>query len=350
MKRRAFIGLLGASAFSLPFILHKQGLGTAKQTAGLSIGDRVPLKLSLPKDLQEITSVLGMRSKGVYLLGGSVIAAAAGVEAPCLNLLIDTKKFTELKKELFQAGVNPVGTSDLPGNFIRFTYKDKAYNVLNMSFDTYSKLSLSGGQTGLILFAHNFLIHSVEGAWALDPYGALKSRSADGKSFLIKPLEQPKTLVSGFEHCLAATFDCAQLGMKPSPEYSQIENRLFSSTPGESDSHEITSLVLDYTSDVIEVGGFERASAVLLSPLCAGAFRNAAEIDIKRVDSSLRQMQRQGGEISGREFMSAVNSEFLKKTQGKGAAQGLTEYLVAARNPFRRVEVLTDALDASKNV
>ena len=346
MKRRAFIGLLGASALSLPFILSEQGLGLGKRNARTSTKNRIPLRLKLPKDVAEITALLGESSKGVYLLGGTVAAAVAGAEPPYLNLLIDTKKLTSLKQLLFKFGVTPVATADLPGNFIRFIYQDKAYNVLNMSFDTYAQLNAAGRDHNLILFAHNFLVYSVKEAWALDPYAALECRAADKKSLIIKPLEQPKTLLRGFEHCLAATFDCALLGLQPSPEYNQLEERLFHSTPNESDSKEITSLVLDYTSDILEVGGLETASRLLLSPLCVDAAKNAAEIDFVKVESNLRRLQRQGTEITGREFMNTVHVELKKKTSGKGAAQGLTEYLIAVRNPFRRVEVLLEATES----
>jgi hypothetical protein len=55
-------------------------------------------------------------------------------------------------------------------------YKDRAYNLLNLSFDTYTQLSLAGQQDGLILFAHNFLMYSVKDSSMLDPYDALKGK------------------------------------------------------------------------------------------------------------------------------------------------------------------------------
>lgn len=344
MKRRAFIGLLGASALSMPFVLGNHGLGSGKRNQRISAAAKIPLRLKLPADVTAITALLGEKSKDVFLLGSSAIAAAGGAELPYVNLLIDTQHFSELKQALFESGVTPVSTADLPANFIRFMHQDKGYNVLNMPFDTYTHLSMAGQENGLILFAHNFLMCSVAGGYALDLYEALKTKS--GKAFLIKPLQQPKTLLNGFEHCLAATFDCALLGMRPSPEYKQIEERLFESTPNAEESREIMSRILDYTPDILEVGGFETASRLLLSSVCVTAGKTAAEIDFAKVETKLRKLQQQGTEVSGKEFMTAVHAEFKKKTTGKGAAQGLPEYVAATRDQFRRIEVLMDAMEA----
>jgi hypothetical protein len=346
MKRRAFIGLLGASALSMPFLLSEHGLGLASRNNRITAKkNKVPLPLNLPADAAEIVTLLGASSRQVYLLGGTAIAAAAGVESSYLNLLIDTRKLPDLKKAMFDFGVTPVSTADLPAHFVRFVHRGKAYNVLNMSLDTYAQLSADGMEKGLILFAHNFLICSLKDGWALDPCGALGSKTADGKEFLIKPLRQPKTLLQGFEHCLAATFDRALLGLQASPQYNQIEERLFNSTPGPEDSKEIMSLLLDYSPDILEVGGLETASRLWRAPVCALAAKSAADIDLARVEARLRRSQRRG-EVAGRDFMGAVHEELLKKPEGKGAAQGLPEYLAATLTPFRRVEVLIDALSA----
>jgi hypothetical protein len=270
------------------------------------------------------------------------------VDLPYVNLLVDTQKFTELKSALFKFGVLPVSTADLPANFVRFMYRDKGYNVLNMSFDAYAQLSAAGQSNGLILFAHNFLVYSVTEGRALDPYGALNSKSADGKSHMIMPLQQPKNLLNGFEHCLAATFDVALLDMKPSPEYRQIEERVFQSTPNAEESQTITSQILDYTSDLLEVGGLNTASRLLLAPVCIAAGKTAAGIDFAKIEASLKRQHRQGKEVAGSEFMASVNEELKKKGYGKGSAKGLPEYLASTRDQFRRIEVLNDAIALEK--
>jgi hypothetical protein len=346
MKRRAFIGLLGASALSMPFILNENGLGSARRNNRISASNKIPLRLKLPKDVAEICGQLGKASRRVYLTGGTAIAAAAGVESPYINLLVNTPKFTELKNSLFQFGVTPVSTADLPGNFARFMYQDKAFNVLNMSFDTYTLLNVTGQEHGLILFAHNFLMYNVKDSSMIDPYDALKAKSADGKNFLMMPIQQPKTLLHGFEHCLAATFDSALLGLQPSPEFAAMEDRVFNSIPTAEDSKEIMGKMLDYMSDILEVGGWNTASKLMRSPVCVAAAKDAAAIDLTKIEASLRRLQKQGAEISGREFMSSVHAELKKKTSGKGSAQGLPEYLAIARDPFRRVEVLRDAMES----
>jgi hypothetical protein len=329
----------------MPFILGQNGLGLGRRNARvIAYKNRIPLPLTLPEDAAQVAGLLGARSRSVYLLGGTALAAAAGTGSPYLNLMIEARKLPELKKALFDFGVTPVSTADLSPNFIRFVHQGKAYNVLNLSFDSYAQLSADGMEKGLILFAHNFLICSLKAGWAVDPYGALDSKAADQKTFSIKPLQQPKTLLQGFEHCLAATFDASLLGLKSSPEYQQLEERVFHSTPNAQESKEIMSLLLDYSTDILEVAGLETASNLLRAPVCAAAAKTAAGIDLALVDSKLRRWQRQGTEITGREFMTAVHAELLKKPIGKGAAHGLPEYLVASLNPFRRVEVLIDAM------
>jgi hypothetical protein len=345
MKRRAFIGLLGASALSMPFILSQHGLGVAKRNGRMAAMKKVPLKVKLPRDVKEITTLLGAKSRDLYLLGGPALAAAAGVNLPYVNLLMDTTKFSELKKSLFEFGVSPISTADLPANFVRFTYRDKGFNVLNMNVDTYAQMSMAGQENGLILFAHNFLMYNVKESFMLDPYDALTARSENGKAFLIKPIQQPRTLLHGFEHCLAATFDRALLGLETTPEYNEIEQRLFQSTPTAADSKEIMSQLLDYTSDILEVGGVDAAARLLGAPVCLAAGKTAAAIDFAKVEKNLRQLESAGVRVSGREFMTSVHDELKKKPIGKGAAQGLPEYLVTTRDQFRRIEVLLDAME-----
>lgn len=333
----------------MPFILSEHGLGLARRNARLTATrkGKAPFRLELPRDVTELTAFLGERSRGIYLLGGPAIAAAAGVELPYVNLLMDSKSLSEVKRSLFEFGVTPVSTADLPGNFIRFMHRGRAYNVLNLGFDTYAQLSAAGMEKGLILFAHNFLMYSASDQWVLDPYGALECKSGDKTGFLIKPLRQPGTLLQGFEHCLAATFDYALLGLRSSPAYEQMEQRLFHSTPNAKESNQILSELLDYASDLLEVGGLRTACRLLLAPVCVAAAQKAAELDLLRVEARLQRLHRQGTEITGREFMAAIHTELLKKPHGKGAAQGLPEYLIAARNPFRRVEVLIDAVEST---
>jgi hypothetical protein len=342
MKRRAFIGLIGASALSVPFILSDHGLGSSRRNNRITTTKKIPMRLKLPADVEEIIAQLGTKSKGVKLLGGTAIAAAAGLDLPYLNLLIDTPKFAELKQSIFKFGVTPISTTALPGNFARFMYQDRSYNLVNMELDTYTLLSVTNQENGLILFAHNYLIYDAKQGFMLDPYDALQAKSEDGKSFLIKPIQQPKNLLHGFEHYLAATFDGALLGLKPSPEYLQIEERVLQATPTTEDSKIIMGHVLSYAPDIMEVGGLESISRLLTSPVCLAAARTDAEIDLRKVDAKLRRLQSNDIEVSCREFLSAVDAELKKKPHGKGATGGLPEYLAANRNPFRRTAILED--------
>jgi hypothetical protein len=346
MKRREFIGLLGASALSMPFILGERSLGFGgNKIRPTAAKNKIPMALKLPKDVTEVTSLLGESSKGVYLLGGTAIAAVAKVESQYLNILVDTEKLSDLKKALFEFGVAPVSTADLPANFVRFVYQDKAYNVLNMNFDTYLQMSMQ--ESGLILFSHNFALFSVKDKFMLDPYDALGSKVNGEKSFYIKPLQQPKTLVQGFEHCLAATFDRALLGLKPSVEYSQLEERVFESTPGAADSKGIFSRVLDYTPDILEVAGFDAAARLLTAPVSVKAGKTAAEIDFIKVERGLRQLREKNSSVTGSDFMVSVHTELKKKPTGEGAAQGLPEFIMNNKQQFRRVDVLLEAMESA---
>lgn len=344
MKRRAFIGLLGASALSMPFILGQNGPGTGSRNR-ISAAKKIPMRLRLPRDVTAVAAQLGASSRRVYLLGGTAAAAAMGVDSPYYSFLINTPKFPELKNSLFEFGVSPLSTPALPANFARFMHEDRAYNLLNLGFEQYTQSSAAGQENGLVLFAHNFLIYNIKDCFMLDPFDALKARTANGKAVLLKPIQSPNTLVHGFDHCLAATFDCALLGLRSSPEHRQLEERALNSTPSEEEAKQITSRILDYTSDVLEVGGMDAASRLLLSPVCIAAGKSAAQIDFAKIESGMRRLQKQGKEVSGREFMSLVQAEFKKNAAGKGP--GLPEYLAMRGNDFRRIEVLMDAMEST---
>jgi len=347
MKRRAFIGLLGASALSLPFILGETGLGWGGAHNRL-IANKIPRRLKLPPDVKTILAQLGKKSKEVHLLGGPIIAAVAGLELPYVNLLMDTPHFTAVKQSLFEFGVTPISTPALPGNFARFLYQDRSYNVVNMAFDDYAMQSLNGQQNELILFAHSFLIYNVKDGWMLDPYDALQAKSADGKSYVLKPVNQPKSLLQGFDQYLAATFDVALLGLKPSPAYQQIEQRVFDASPTMADSRAIMGKLLDYAPDVLEVAGLDNLGRMLAAPVCLAAAQNDAGIDLLKIRTKLQRLQQQGEPISGREFMSLVDEALKAKSSGKGCAGGLPEYLATSRNSFRRIRILQQVVEAGQ--
>jgi len=347
MKRRAFIGLIGASALSLPFILGETGWGPGGRHHRIT-ANKIPLRLNLPKDVETIVAKLGEKSKGVRLLGGPAIAAAAGLEPPYANLLMDTPHFTTVKQSLFEFGVTPISTPGLPGNFARFLYQDRSYNVVNMPFDHYAMQSLSGQQNELILFAHSFLIYDIQEGCMLDPYEALQAKSADGKSYVLKPVKQPKSLLQGFDQYLAATFDVALLGLKPSPAYQQIERRVFEATPTPADSRAIMGKMLDYAPDILEVAGLDSLCHLLAAPVCVAAARTDAEIDLLKIRAKLRRMQQRGGPIGGLEFMSAVDEALKAKPSGKGCAGGLPEYLATSHNSFRRIRILKEVVESGQ--
>lgn len=343
MKRRSFVRILGASALSMPFVLTQLGSLRAKGGPAVSSRAKTPLRLKLPAATEEVLGVLKGRSDDLYLLGGSVLATRHGVDVPYVNLLAETDDFQSHKRALYKFGVSPISTPDLPGNFIRFVHNDRGYNVLNLDLGSYSQLNLAGQDNGLILFAHNFLVYSVNGRWVMDPHGALQPR-ADGKTTpMLKAIQRPKSVVQGFEHCLAGAFDCNFLKLEVSPEFAEMESELLGSAVTGEEASKVMRQVLDYMPDVIEVCGMDTATKLLRSTLCRSAGDSAAGIDFGGVVDSLRQRRFEAG-TGGTEFVTAVDTALRQKGKGSGTAFGLTEYMFANGIPIRRTELVVDAM------
>ena len=204
MKRRSFLQLVGASALGLPFMSSELGSTRGRTGATPSDEQRRPWRLPFSLDESEVFSGLSEHAKGVYLVGGGVLAKAAGRALPYLNLVVDSDHFAALKQELFHYGVAPVSTPDLPSEFIRFVHQGKAYSALNLGLEAYLKSNVFGQKLRLLPLAHNYLVCSPTEAWVIDPHGALADSPESGR---IQFITQPESAIVGLELCLAVAFD-----------------------------------------------------------------------------------------------------------------------------------------------
>jgi hypothetical protein len=310
---------------------------------------RQPLKLAWSEEAAEVLAVLGAHAKGVYLLGGPVICQLQKGEAPYLNFLVESDDFTRIKNELFRLGVEPVSTPDLPGTVIRFGYGKQAYSVVNMPLETYLKENVLTSNLGLIPFAHNFLVYSCKEQWVMDPFEALDSKTAFGRSYSIKVIHEPPTPLAGLEYGMAAAFDVAVLGFKESSECSALVRRSLAQTATPEQAPLVMQQVINYFPDVLEIRGLDFTRKLLVSPLCVSAARESAGIDLTRVASALQASKQRGSQITGARFMGALNREFLRKEKQIGLGMGVSDYMMAQGFLVRRLDLVGEAL-RPKNV
>ncbi len=346
MKRRTFIQLVGASALGLPFVYSKIGSGAGKNKPAPTINrNREPLALRFSTDEAAVIDVLNRRSKTVCLLGGGVLAKAAGTELPYLNLLTDCAQFRRLKTELFEFGVTPVSTAEMPSHFIRFVYQGKPYGVLNMNPLEYERHNVLGRRLELLPVAHNFLVYSAGEQTVVDPYGALKSRGMQSPGFRGKIVELPRSVVAGLETCLAVAFDNTLLGIESPVRHEDFEREVLSASAG--DEPEATAVfhrMLSYFPDLVELKGWECTRKYLLSPLCVSAGVAGPKLDLQRVEAVTRAAAGAGKEISGAHLLAAFNDELKRAAETPALLDGLPDYLAARKMPFRRKDLLEEVL------
>ncbi len=346
MKRRTFIQLVGASALGLPFVYSKIGSGAGKNKPDPAINrNREPLTLQFSESETAVIEVLNRRAKTVCLLGGGVLAKAAGTELPYLNLLADSAQFRKVKNELFEFGVTPVSTPEMPSHFIRFVYQGKPYSVLNMSRLEYERHNVLGRRIQLLPLAHNFLVYSIGEQTALDPYGALKTRGTQSQGFRAKVVEPPPSVVAGLETCLAVAFDHALLGIESPAGHAAFEREVLSTSAGrEPEATAVFHRMLSYFPDLVELKGWECARRYVLSPLCVSAAVAGPKLDLQRVEAGTRALAGSGREISGAHLLAALNQELNRAAGGGAIVDGLPDYLATRKMPFRRKDLLEEAL------
>jgi len=263
MKRRAFIQLMGASALGLPFLSGQLGSSGWKTKGELTADKaRKPLRLDFGADETGVISVLRRHSTGVYLLGGGVLGKVAGTDLPYLNLLTESKAFGKIKQDLFAFGVAPVSTPEMPENFIRFAYQSKAYSVFCLGLEDFLKQNALGREVPLIPLAHNFLVYSIDGAWAIDPYGALGGGQRRGKGCRAKLVLEPGSSVAGLECCLSTAFDTALLGLELPAGHAALERRVLAARASKDDAPVLIHYLINYFPDLLEIRGYDLRGAI----------------------------------------------------------------------------------------
>jgi hypothetical protein len=334
MKRRQFIALVGASALAAPFLVKQIAVRSSKTVLTASRAPK-PLEIAATADEQKVLAVLQSRSKGVYLLGGCVVGKIQERDLPFINLLVTSQDFDRIKSDLFALGVVPVSTPELPASVIRFAYAGKPYSVVNLPLETYLKQNTLSSEYSLIPFAHNFLVYSFTDKWVIDPYNALA-----GKEHRIQLLRDPASPVAALTCALAGTFDIALLGLKESGKFTRMTDKCLAKTVKGDDAALVMEQVINYVPDVLETSGFQAMQKFLVSPLCLGAGRDGAGVDLKRVNTGLAAAKRKGLMIDGARFMGALNKEFLRKDTLDGLGFGVSDYMASKGFMLRRTDLL----------
>jgi hypothetical protein len=113
---------------------------------------------------------------------------------------------------------------------------------------------------------------------------------------------------------------------------------------GEKQATAVFHQTLSFFPDLVELKGWEFTRRFVMSPLCVAAAAAASRIDLKRVDTSLRQISQRGVKVSSSHLMLAINREIqnLEKTPGFGI--GLPDYMAARKLPIRRSDLMNEVL------
>ena len=312
---------------------------------------RKACRLPLAPQEEAVISVLQRRSKGVYLLGGGVAAKAAGTDFPYLNLLVESSAFNKTKNDLFEFGVTPVSTPELPGHFIRFVHAGKSYSALNLELEPFVKQNVLGQQLNLLPLAHNFLVYSVNDAWVLDPYGALESKAGRQDRYRIKVVETPRTPLAGLEVCLAVVFDSSLLGLESPRGHAAFERRVLGSkVQDEKEATQVFHQVVSYFPDLMEARGWEVTRKYLVSPLCLSAAAAGPGIDLRKADAALAGLVRRGQDISSAHLVSAINAQFTQPGAMPGVGSGLADYMASRKLSMRRKDLLAEVIEGKRPV
>jgi len=346
MKRRTFVRLVGASALGLPFVYGHLGSAGGKRRAGPAPNRQPqPLTLKFSPDEAALLAVLSRRAKSVNLLGGAVLAKAAGAELPYVNLLVDSAQFAQVKRDLFAFGVSPVATVEMPSCFIRFMYRGQPYSVLNLDREEFACQNVLGQQLELMPLAHNFLVYSIGEQRVLDPYGALQSRTARPDGFRSRLVEPPRSCVAGLEVCLAVAFDQALLGIAAPAGHEDFERQVLGAGAGqEPQAGAVFQRVVDYFPDLVELRGWDFARRYLVSPLCLSAAGAGPGVDLRRVEAAIRAVPGPATELSGAHLLAALHQEMCRVEKTPALAGGLADYLAARKLPLRRKDLLAEML------
>jgi hypothetical protein len=339
MNRRSFIHTLMLSAGAV----SASGAQFWKQPRSLGMAfkhqPKVRRTLALSDGEKELAELLGAFSRCLYLFGGPVLARAENQSASWMNFLINSSDFRPLKKKLFDFGVEPISTPEMPGSFIKFRYQDTIYNVMNCGIDEFCQLNRLNARVQLIPFAHNFLIYDSKRAEMTDPFDSLSVRGKDQKP-QIKLVARPRTVVEGFDCVLSGRFEAALLGFQPSAELSDFDSFVLGSSCDSEDVPRIVERLVNYLPDAIETLGEERAGEIALSPLARSVLRSGLKVEIENVWA---KMKLQEPDDRPAEFIALVKEGMGGDRAASGFQDDLALYLAQNGFSMRRTDLSVNA-------
>lgn len=299
---------------------------------------RMELELTPPE--RELADVIGAASPSLYLFGGPVLARVEERATSWMNLLLDCRDFSRLKRKLFDFGVEPISTPEMPGSFIKFSFQDRIYNVMNCGIDHFCQLNRIQAKVQLVPFAHNFLIYDCNRRELADPCGALNARG-NGKEREIRLVSRPRSVVEGFDCVLSARFESHLLGFQPSEELRDFDSFILRADCPTEDIPKIVERTINYIPDAIEILGERKAAPVALSPLVKQALHSGLRIEIENVWSGLKK-EAAGDRPAA--FIGLVKEEMGLGRGTVGFEDDLTLYLARNGYALRRSDLAAQAM------
>jgi len=335
MNRRSFIQTLmlsagAVSAAASPFWKQPRSLGLAFKHQ-----PKTRLALELTASEAELAKVFRTASRTLYLFGGPVLARAQSQDTPWMNFLVDCRDFRRLKQRLFEFGVEPVSTPEMPGSFIKFIYGDKVCNVMNCDIDEFCQLNRLNARVQLVPFAHNFLIYDCKRRQLTDPFDSLNVRSSGGRPG-IKLVARPRTLVEGFDCVLSGRFEAGLFGFEPSEELRDFDAFILNSSCPSEDVPKIVERVVNYLPDALEKLGHEKAAEIALSPLVREVLKTGLRVGIEEVWSDL--LREEPGDRAA-EFIALLKDGMGAGRGATGFQDDLTMYMAQHGYALRRSDL-----------
>jgi hypothetical protein len=343
MNRRTFIHTLMLTTGAI----SASGAQFWKQPRALGMGFKHQPKIKLALDLSEaeteLARVFTTSSRCLYLFGGPVLARAEKQKTAWVNFLINGSDFPGLKKRLFDFGVEPISTPEMPGTFIKFRYNETIYNVMNCGIEEFCQLNRLNARVQLVPFAHNFLIYDCKRNELTDPFGSLAGRG-ENQPPQIKMVARPRTVVEGFDCVLSGRFETALLGFQPSPELRDFDSFILNGSCPPEDVPRIVERAVNYLPDAIETLGEERTAELALSPLVKEALQSGLKVEIENVWAKVKQHD---AEDQPAEFMALLKEGMGCERSDAGFQDDLALYLARNGYALRRSDLAMQvAMDA----
>jgi hypothetical protein len=315
-----------------------------KQPSSLALGFKHQPKIKVNLDLfdaeKKLARVFSTSSRSLYLFGGPVLARAEKQSSAWMNFLIDSRDFPRLKKRLFEFGVEPISTPEMPGTFIKFRYKETIYNVMNCDIDEFCQLNRLNARVQLVPFAHNFLIYDCKRGEMADPFDSLGVRGEDRKP-RIKMVARPRTVIEGFDCVLSGRFEAALLGFQPSAELRDFDSFILNGSCAAEDVPRIVERTVNYLPDVIETLGEKAAAEIALAPLVTAALHSGLKVKMHDIWAKLKEQE---PEDQPAEFMALLKEGMGGERGDAGFQDELAIYLAQNGYVLRRSDLAAELI------